>query len=253
MLHKLSGGLATGNTRSVVDDSVVAVAADDFFGVSFSPLAFAEALVVEFFSIFDFFSGFVLFGWLGFGAVVLTELRAGAAFDSGLLVAGVVVFGAAGFGGDGDGGDVLFNASNELCGDLFTSLASIADAFTTIGGSFVRMVNEKRRRQVIEPGKSTESNELSSIELSLKSKPSFLVVMPSIAAAFVLLSSLSLEPCLDRDGDVLCGVISMGADLPNLKSFNSLLLSVAGVVADFFNGVLLTPPIGTEMLWVKSR
>lgn len=178
----------------------------------------------------------------------MTELRAGAAFDNDLLLIDVDC-GAAAFGGDG--GDVLFNASNELCGDLFTSFASIADAFTTIGGSFVRMVNEKRRRHVIEPGKSTESNELSSIEFNLKSKPSFFVVMPSIAAAF--LSSLSLEPCFDRDGDVLCGVISMGADLPNLKSFNSLLLSVAGVVADFFNGVLLTPPIGTEMLWVKSR
>lgn len=173
----------------------------------------------------------------------MTELRAGVAFDD-------VDCGAA-FGGDG--GDVLFSASNELCGDFFKSFASIADAFTTIGGSFVRIVNENRRRHVIEPGKSTESNELSSIEFSLKSKPSFFVVIPSIAAAFAFLSSLSFEPCFDRDGDVLCGVISMGADLPNLKSFNSLLLSVAGVVADFFNGVLLTPPIGTEMLCVKSR
>lgn len=62
LLHKLSGGLATGNARSVLFDNVVDVV--DFFGVSFSPLvlAAAAAMVVDFFSIFDFFSVFVLFG-----------------------------------------------------------------------------------------------------------------------------------------------------------------------------------------------
>lgn len=63
LLHKLSGGLATGNTRSGLFADVAVVDVDDFVGVSFSPLVFAvAALVVDFFSIFDFFSVLVLLG-----------------------------------------------------------------------------------------------------------------------------------------------------------------------------------------------
>lgn len=114
---------------------------------------------------------------------------------------------------------------------------TIVLAFTTTGGSLDLMlcVNENRRRQFTEPGKSTESHECSSIEFS-----SLYNSWPRES----LFSSLSTF--FARDGDILFGVMSMGADLPNLKSNESLLL-----LGDefFLVGVL---PIGREILCFKS-